>query len=144
MVWWQWIVLGVVLLGAEMMVDAEFYLVFLGVSALTVGLLDLSWADSPIWAEWFVFSLIAIVSLLLFRGKFYAKIRGKTPDRGEGMIGEIGIVEDDIEAGGTGRIELRGTTWSAHNVGERVLPQNARVRVDAVSGLTVEVRSADS
>ncbi|TDJ16346.1 MAG: NfeD family protein, partial [Deltaproteobacteria bacterium] len=47
MVWWQWIVLGVVLLGAEMMVDAEFYLVFLGVSALTVGLLDLSWADSP-------------------------------------------------------------------------------------------------
>ena len=54
------------------------------------------------------------------------------------------IVEGDIEAGGTGRIELRGTTWSAHNVGERVLPQNARVRVDAVSGLTVEVRSADS
>ncbi len=144
MVWWQWIVLGVVLLGAEMMVDAEFYLVFLGVSALTVGLADLLWADSPIWAEWFLFSLIAIVSLLLFRGKFYTKIRGDTPDRGQGMIGEIGIVEGDIEAGGTGRIELRGTTWTAHNVGEGVLPQNARARVDAVSGLTVEVRSADS
>lgn len=144
MVWWQWIVLGVVLLGAEMMVDAEFYMIFLGVSALTVGLVDLFWADSPMWAEWFLFSMIAVVSLLLFRGRFYTKIRGKIPDRAEGMIGEIGIVEGDIEAGGTGRIELRGTTWTAHNVGERVLPQNARARVNAVSGLTVDVRSADS
>ncbi len=144
MVWWQWVVLGVVLLGAEMMVDAEFYMIFLGVSALTVGLVDLFWADSPMWAEWFLFSMIAVVSLLLFRSRFYTKIRGKIPDRAEGMIGEIGIVEGDIEAGGTGRIELRGTTWTARNVGEGVLPQNARARVDAVSGLTVDVRSADS
>ena len=144
MVWWQWIVLGVVLLGAEMMIDAEFYLIFLGVSAMAVGLVDLFWADSPMWAEWFLFSVIAVVSLLLFRSRFYAKIRGKIPDRAEEMIGEIGTVEGDIEAGGTGRIQLRGTTWTARNVGEGALPRNARARVDAISGLTVDVRAADS
>ena len=32
MIWWQWIVLGVLLLGAEMLFDAEFFLVFLGVA----------------------------------------------------------------------------------------------------------------
>ena len=144
MVWWQWIVLGIVLLGAEMMVDADFFLVFLGISAVTVGLVDLFWTGSPMWVEWLLFSGISIFALLLFRNKLYAKIRGDTPDRGEGVVGEIGIVEADIEAGGTGRIELRGTTWTARNIGDGVLRQNARARVDAVSGLTVDVRSADS
>ena len=34
MTWWAWMILGAVLLGAELFaVDAQFYLVFLGVSA---------------------------------------------------------------------------------------------------------------
>ena len=34
MAWWSWMVLGAVLLAAELFaVDAQFYLVFLGVSA---------------------------------------------------------------------------------------------------------------
>ena len=144
MVWWQWIVLGIVLLGAEMMVDADFFLVFLGISAVIVGLVDLFWTGSLMWVEWLLFSLIAIVTLLVFRSKLYTKIRGDAPDRGEGVVGEIGIVESDIEAGETGRIELRGTTWTARNIGDGVLRQNARARVDSVSGLTVDVRSADS
>jgi len=144
MIWWQWIVLGIVLLGAEMMVDAEFYLVFLGVSAVSVGLVDFVWSGSPIWIEWLLFSAIAIASLVVFRSKVYKKLRGDTPDRVEGVVGEVGIVEADIEPGGTGRIELRGTTWVARNVGEQTLRQHARARVDSVSGLTVDVRPEDS
>jgi membrane protein implicated in regulation of membrane protease activity len=37
MIWWQWIVLGTFVLASEMFVDAEFYLVFLGISAVVVG-----------------------------------------------------------------------------------------------------------
>ena len=144
MVWWQWLILGILLLSAEMMVDAEFYLVFLGVSALSVGLVDVLWPGSPIWGEWLLFSALSIACLLLFRGKLYAKLRGDTPDRGEGVAGEIGIVEADIEAGGGGRIELRGTTWQARNSGDVLLRRNDRVRVESVDGLTVVVRSADS
>ena len=34
MTWWGWMILGAVMLGAELFaVDAQFYLVFLGVSA---------------------------------------------------------------------------------------------------------------
>lgn len=35
MPWWGWIVIGALLLGAELMViEAEFFLVFIGVAAL--------------------------------------------------------------------------------------------------------------
>ncbi len=143
MVWWQWIVLGVLLLGAEMTVDAQFYLVFLGVSAVAVGLIDLLWPGSEIWVEWLLFSVLAIASLLAFRARFYGKLRGDAPDRGEGVIGEICIIQADIEPGATGRMELRGSTWVARNVGEEILRQGSRGQVESSSGLTVDVRSAD-
>ena len=42
MTWWVWMIAGVVLLGTELLlIDAQFYLVFLGLSAMLVGLLGL-------------------------------------------------------------------------------------------------------
>ena len=39
MTWWGWLIIGAILLGAELLaVDAQFYLVFLGLSAALVGL----------------------------------------------------------------------------------------------------------
>ena len=39
MPWWGWIVVGVVLLAAELLaIEAQFYLVLLGVAALLTGL----------------------------------------------------------------------------------------------------------
>jgi membrane protein implicated in regulation of membrane protease activity len=142
--WWQWIVLGIVLLGAEMVVDAQFFLVFLGVSAVAVGGIDVLWPGSPMWAEWLLFSAIAIASFVLFRAKLYDKIRGDSPDLSGELVGEIGTIEADIAPGGTGRIILRGTTWSARNVGDGVLPKYGQARVGAISGVTVDVQSTDS
>jgi membrane protein implicated in regulation of membrane protease activity len=127
-----------------MMVDAGFYLVFLGVSAVAVGVVDIFWVGSPMWVEWLLFSLIAVVTLVYFRSKLYSKVRVAEPDRADELVGEVGVVEADIEAGGTGRIELRGSTWAARNVGDSSLRRDARARVDAISGLTVDIRAADA
>ena len=43
MTWWGWMVLGAVLFGAELFaVDAQFFLVFLGLSAAIVGLAEVA------------------------------------------------------------------------------------------------------
>ena len=48
MPWWGWLVVGALLLGVEMFViDAQFYLVFLGVAAALVGLLGLAGIACP-------------------------------------------------------------------------------------------------
>jgi membrane protein implicated in regulation of membrane protease activity len=141
MEWWQWIVLGALLLGAEMFVDAEFYLVFLGVSALIVGSLGLAPIEIPIWGQWLLFSFFAVASLRFFRKQFYSKYRGDIPSRGEGAEGEIAQVGEAIAPGAVGSVTLRGATWAARNVGEHPVAAGSRVVVVESAGLTLSVRA---
>ncbi|HEY5558463.1 MAG TPA: hypothetical protein VIK49_01925, partial [Steroidobacteraceae bacterium] len=79
MPWWAWLVLGVGLLGVEMFViDAQFYLVFIGLSAAVVGLLGLAGIQLPEWAQWLIFSGLAIVAMLAFRRRLYQMVRGRS------------------------------------------------------------------
>ena len=56
MVWWGWLVIGVLLLGAELfIIEADFFLVFLGVAAIVTGLLGLAVPALPEWAQWLIF-----------------------------------------------------------------------------------------
>ena len=60
MTWWSWMVLGALLLGAELFaIDAQFYLVFLGVSAVLVGLTSLFGIVMPEWAQWMAFAALS-------------------------------------------------------------------------------------
>ena len=61
MTWWAWMILGAVLLGAELFaVDAQFYLVFLGVSAAVVGLATLFGITMPEWGQWLTFAAVSV------------------------------------------------------------------------------------
>ena len=44
-------------------------------------------------------------------------------------------------AGGIGRAELRGTTWSARGVDGAALARGTRCRVDHIDGLTLWLRA---
>ena len=62
--WWGWIVAGALLLAAELMIPTDFFLVFLGVAALAVGLVGLAGIDLPTWGQWLLFAAIALVLLV--------------------------------------------------------------------------------
>jgi hypothetical protein len=141
MQWWQWIVLGALLLGAEMFVDVEFYLVFLGISAIIVGFIGLAPVSVPVWGQWLLFSFFTIASLGYFRKQFYSKYRGEIPDRSEGAAGEIALTTESIAPGTVGNVTLRGTTWSAKNVGAQLVAANSRVVVVESAGLTLSIRA---
>jgi len=76
MSWWGWMIVGIVLVGAELMTDAAFYLVFAGAAAILVGLLVVAGLGLPVWAQWVAFSVLAIASMVLFRRKLYDRLRG--------------------------------------------------------------------
>ena len=74
MVWWYWMVLGLALLAAEMTTPGGFYILFFGLSALLVGTMaGLGIVDLD-WLQWLLFSVIAIGSLLVFRGPLMARM----------------------------------------------------------------------
>jgi len=139
MIWWYWMILGLALLGAEMTTPGGFYIIFFGLSSLVVGTLaglDLVQAE---WLQWLLFSVIAVASLLLFRGPLLAKLgdeRKGLPDV-DTMLGEVATVAETIAAGETGKAELRGTTWTAKNAGNEPLNKGQRGKVTRVDGLTI-------
>jgi membrane protein implicated in regulation of membrane protease activity len=139
MVWWYWMVLGLALLGAEMTTPGGFYMIFFGLSALLVGTLaglDIVATD---WLQWLLFSVIAIGSLLLFRGPLLARMNDGRRAHGDvdTMVGEVVIPLEALPAGATGKAELRGTTWTAKNVGSTAFHKGQRGKVTKVDGLTL-------
>ena len=141
MPWWGWIALGALLLGAEMtLVDLELYLVFLGISALTVGLLELGGVGMPEWAQWLAFSAIAVVSMVTVRRRLYDKIHKNTPELDDPLVGESIELPEELAPGDTCRAELRGSGWTVRNVGDQTLAAGSRVRVESADGLTLSVR----
>jgi len=139
MIWWYWMLAGLALLGVEMATPGGFYILFFGLAALIVGsLTGLGFAQAE-WLQWLLFSGLAILSLLVFRGPLLAWI--KTQDKEmptvDSMMGESAVPIEDLAPGGTGKAELRGTMWTAHNAGPALLKKNQRCKVERVEGLTL-------
>jgi membrane protein implicated in regulation of membrane protease activity len=145
MPWWGWISIGALMLAAEMaFVDAEFYLVFLGVSALLVGGVDLAGTTLPYWAQWLLFAGLALGSLVFFRHRVYGAMH-PPPDGAiqEGVTGDVAIAREPIAPDATGSVDLRGARWTAHNEGERTIETGGRCIVSRSEGLTLHVKAAD-
>jgi inner membrane protein len=144
MQWWGWFVLGAVLLGLEMFaLDAQFYLVFLGVSATLVGLFGLAGVAMPEWAEWFAFAAFAILTMVAFRKRLYQLVRNRT-----GLVeaplnlGDRVTVPVRLEPGRSCRVEYRGSSWTARNADQQFIEAGQEAVIVQVEGLTLHVRPA--
>jgi len=144
MPFWGWIVVGAVLLAAELtLVDAQFYLVFVGVAALVTG--AGVWLAGPFApaVDWALFGGLCVVMLAAFRKRVYARIRRVDGEVSQGTVGELAIARATIAPGQHGRVELRGTLWDGRNVGDAEIREGERARVLATHGLVLELLRED-
>ena len=142
MTWWAWMILGAVLLGAELFaVDAQFYLVFLAVSAAIVGLGGLFGVVTPEWVQWLSFAVLSLFFFLTFRRTLYQKIRGGGEEYPSSLSGETITIAEDLSAGAEARSEYRGTLWTVRNIGDSTIAAGSRASVVEVDGLTLNVKA---
>ncbi len=139
MPWWGWVFIGAVILIAEILVSTDFYLVFFAASAVIVGLLGLLGVTLSVSGQWLVFAILSIGTLVLFRARLRAKIKTREQDV-DRLEDEIAVATEQLSAGATGQAELRGSTWSARNVGDVDLEVGDRCRVERVDGLVLLIR----
>ena len=140
MEWWLWVVLGLILAAIELATPGGFFVIFFGVSAVIVGLLErIGVAQAP-WLQWLLFPIIALVALKIFRKPLLARLRTNEPAAVDSLVGEVAIVSADLGPGQHGRAEMRGSLWSVRNVGAELLVAGQRTRVVAVQGLVLDIR----
>ena len=134
---WFWLSLGLIL-GVAEMVAPGFFLMWLGLAALIVGILDYF---LPITLAYQVAMFATLSVLTVFAGK---KFLQKNPiesddanlnDRGARMIGEIVTVVEPI-ANGHGRVKVGDSVWNARGMDASV---GASVRVIGSDGAVLLV-----
>jgi len=142
MLWWHWMVLGAVILGAELIaIDAQFYLVFLGISAALVGLAGLVGISMPEWAQWTAFAVLSLASFFTFRKSLYEKIRNGAVGFRDSISGDTVDIKDELAAGSESRTEFRGTKWTVRNTGSEPISAGSRAKVVKVDGLTLHIEA---
>lgn len=139
MEWWIWLAGGFVLLVAELVTPSGFFIMFFGVGAILTGVAASVGAVTAPAAQWLVFTVVSVLSLLLFRGKIQARVEPDSRPPVDSLVGEIAIPVDTMAPGAVGRVALRGSNWEARNEGDIALGANQRCRVTRVSGLQLGV-----
>jgi membrane protein implicated in regulation of membrane protease activity len=143
MAWWAWILLGLVLLGLELLIGT-LYLVFPGVAALAIGLLAFVDAGSA-WVEWLFFTVLSLGTMMLFRRPLLGRLKlDGDPGDLDALVGETAILVEPLPPDGIGKAAMRGSSWNVRNAGAEPLAAGQRVRVERVQGLLLWVRAERS
>jgi len=134
---WNWWILGLVLLGLEVIAPGTIFLWF-GVSAIVVGtvalFVDLSWQTSLI-----LFLVLSFVSLIVGRMAM-RKLKSEEGDpnlnrRGSRYIGREFILEAPLQQG-SGKLSIDDTVW---RITGPDLPAGKKVRIDSIDGARLVV-----
>lgn len=138
--WWHWLVLGLLLVLSELGAAGGFYIIFFGIGALIVGLLASVGLAGPLAIQVLLFSILSVGSLLLFRNRLLRSFQ-QDPQAPEidSIVGAVAVAMEPVLPGAVGRVELRGSAWQARNSGSTALAQGTRCRVTRVDGLTLTV-----
>ena len=140
MQWWHWAVLGLALGLLELATPGGFFILFFGVGALLVSLLSMIGFAGPLWLQWMLFGVLSVVTLFFFRDPLLRRMRAaERTGPIDSLTADIAVTKEDILPGAVGRAELRGTSWSALNVGMAALHRGQRCSVRKVEGLTLHI-----
>jgi membrane protein implicated in regulation of membrane protease activity len=145
MVWWQWLAVGLVLVAVEMAAAGGFYVIFFGIAAIAISALRVVGLAEPVWVQLLLFSVISVVSLLVFRQRLLSRwqLEGAGAEV-DTLVGATALALEDIPADSVGRVELRGTTWSARNSTAATITKGQRCTVIRTSQLMLFVRPEDA
>ncbi len=80
--------------------------------------------------------------MLAFRRRLYEMLRGGVGQVDERLtIGDRVVIPARLEPGQSGRVEYRGSSWTARNTGLLAIEAGREAVIAAVDGLTLHVKA---
>ena len=142
--WWYWIVGGLVLVLAELVIPS-FFIVWFGLGALLTGLLTLAFglALTAQLATWTLASLAMVVLWFRVFRQSFVKTRIGTAD-GE-VIGEIGLLVSAVAPFQRGKVRFQRPVLGSEEwicLADTAIAAGDRVKVVAVEGSFLKVGKA--
>ena len=141
MAWWIWTLVGFFFLALEF-VSTTMHSAFFAAGAFLVAILVASHVGGPLWAQILTFTVFSLATLLVIRPLVVQKLKLSQTRVVDTMIGERAIAMQDIAAAGFGKVEMRGSSWIARNVGDTPLVRGQHSIVEKIEGLVLHVRAS--
>ncbi|MDP9361719.1 MAG: NfeD family protein [Acidobacteriota bacterium] len=141
MEWWVWVLAAFLLLTIEFFATTA-HIGFFAVGAFLVAILVGAGVPIPLWAQLLTFAISSVVLLVFVRPVVVRKLGLSTTRIVDTFVGEQAIVLADLPIAAEGKAEMRGSTWTARNIGETPLLKGQRCVVEQVVGLTIHVRAS--
>jgi len=139
--WWFWLVAGLILMLAELLLPTGFFLFFFGAGSVATALLACFGLLSSFVSQGLTFIGVSLLCLALLRKPLLAKFHFRNqPHAVDSLVGQTAKALEAIAPQAIGKVELRGSSWSALNTGSVLIALDARCRVENVEGLTLHVR----
>jgi len=139
-VYWHWLVVGLILLGIEML-DGSGHVIWLGISAFCVGLIHWAFPQMPWFLQIVMFVVISIISILAW--KHYKKLNPTKDEfpglnqRGANYIDRTFTLSEPI-VDGVGKVKVDDTIWKVRGPD---LSAGEKIRVSAVDGTVFVVEA---
>ena len=147
--WIFWVILGLVLIVAEIFTSG-FVLLWFGIGALAAALLGIVGVDS-LALQFLVFAIVSsaltAASRTIFVNYFSREKSGQTLKTGvDALPGKVGtVVSSSRGALQEGAVKVFGSTWTAYPApGEPPLEAGERVCVESIEGASIYVKRVEA
>ncbi len=142
--WLLWLLIGVVCIGAELLIPG-LVIIFFGFGAILTALISLvPFVATTLWLQLIIFVVCSVLSLIILRRKFTPIFKGSVfmPEKGDAVpASSYAEVVEAMSEKKEGRIKYNGTTWNAASTSGEI-EVGERVKVLKKEGLTYIVEKA--
>jgi membrane protein implicated in regulation of membrane protease activity len=140
MAWWVWVLAAFLLLTIEFFATTA-HIGFFAIGAFLVAIIVGAGVPMPLWGQLLTFAISSVVLLIFVRPIVVRKLGFNITKVVDTLVGEQATALSDLPVSAEGKAEMRGSTWTARNVGETPLTKGQRCVVEQLVGLTIYVRA---
>ncbi len=143
LLWWHWLVIGISLIGLELVIPS-FTIIWFGLGGLLVALLVFLFPAIPVWLQLLLWTVASVLfTVIWFRYLRPGKNNTHSGQSKEAIVGETGMIirgTTDSYAKGVVRFRiaiLGADEWTCYS--DAPLEQGVNVRVDDIEGQILKV-----
>ena len=142
--WWHWMVLGLCLSMAELLVPA-FFIIWFGIGAVGVGIVLLATPGLSISTQLLLWAALSTVLVVVWFRHFRPRTMTSVGTSAASVAGEVGVLVSDINPETRGQVRfqkpiLGSDLWECY--ADTPIKAGERVRVIAVEGSFIKVKEA--
>ena len=141
--WQLWTLIGVICLILEL-TSGDFFIMCFSIGAFATAIGAAVGANFTV--QIIIFAIASLLCLLFVRPlalKYFHRKDPNRPSNVDAMVGRKGVVTEDIESKGFGRVKIDGDSWKAQSQDGVAIEKGTRVEVTAIDSIIITVVPCD-